>query len=297
MEQPCRRMLPDGRRMHLSHGPIDLIVQADGAPVEVAAALAQAAARFDGLLQALCDELPVLRAPTTAGPCPLVGPVAQRMWAATAAHRPAFVTPMAAVAGAVADDVLAALVAGRDLRRAAVNNGGDMAVFLTPGQSWRVGVVVDPLNPRRPASLEITPAMRSRGVATSGRGGRSHSLGIAESVTVLAADAARADAAATLIANAVDLPGHPAVRRVPARDLAPDSDLGDRLVTVAVAPLSTEEQDRALDAGVHAAARMARDGLIDAAFLVLGDRMRVVGLPKGALTGAETTTMEEACHA
>jgi ApbE superfamily uncharacterized protein (UPF0280 family) len=283
--------------MHLSHGPIDLIVQADGAPGEVAAALAQAASRFQDLLPALCDELPLLRAPTTAGPCPLVGPVAQRMWAATAAHRPAFVTPMAAVAGAVADDVLAALVAGRDLRRAAVNNGGDMAVFLTPGQSWRVGVVVDPLNPRRPASLEITPAMRSRGVATSGRGGRSHSLGIAESVTVLAADAARADAAATLIANAVDLPGHPAVRRVPARDLAPDSDLGDRLVTVDVGPLSTKRQDRALDAGVHAAARMARDGLIDAAFLVLGDRMRVVGLPKGALSGAETTMMEEASHA
>lgn len=284
--------------MHLSHGPIDLIVQADGAPVEVAAALEQAAARFHGLLPALCDELPRLRAPVTAGPCPLVGPVARRMWAATVSHVPVFfVTPMAAVAGAVADDVLAALVAGRTLRRAAVNNGGDMALHLTPGQSWRVGVVVDPRHPRRPASLDITQAMGPRGVATSGRGGRSHSLGIAESVTVLAADAARADAAATLIANAVDLPDHPAVRRVPARVLAPDSDLGDRPVTVEVGPLSTREQDRALDGGVRAAARMARDGLITAAFLVLGDRMRVVGLPKGALTGLEATTMEDASHA
>jgi ApbE superfamily uncharacterized protein (UPF0280 family) len=32
-------------------------------------------------------------------------------------------------------------------------------------------------------------------------------------VTVLARDAATADAAATLIANAVDLPGHPGVER------------------------------------------------------------------------------------
>ena len=70
-----------------------------------------------------------------------------------------------------------------------------------------------------------------RGVATSGRHGRSFSLGIADAVTVLAADAAGADAAATVIANAVDLPGHPAIKRVPASDLEPESDLGSRLIT------------------------------------------------------------------
>lgn len=166
----------------------------------------------------------------------------------------------------------------------AVNNGGDMALYIAPGQEWRVGVVVDPLNPCLPASLEITHAMRPRGIATSGRGGRSHSLGIADSVTVLAIDGAMADAAATLIANAVDLPGHPAVTRVPARDLAPDSDLGDRLVTVALGPLTTAEEEQALENGTQVAARMARRGLIDAAFLVLGTRMRVVGQPATALT-------------
>ena len=50
-----------------------------------------------------------------------------------------------------------------------------------------------------------------RGIATSGWRGRSFSLGIADAVTVLAATAAEADAAATVIANAVDLPGHPAI--------------------------------------------------------------------------------------
>ena len=76
-----------------------------------------------------------------------------------------------------------------------------------------------------------------RGIATSGWRGRSFSLGIADAVTVLADRAAMADAAATIIANAVDLPGHPGVVRVPARDLAPDSDLGDRLVTQGVGEL------------------------------------------------------------
>ena len=65
-----------------------------------------------------------------------------------------------------------------------------------------------------------------RGIATSGWRGRSFSLGIADAVTVLADRAAAADAAATIIANAVDLPGHPAIVRVPACELAPDSDLG-----------------------------------------------------------------------
>lgn len=283
MEQPSRRLLPDGRRLHLSHGPIDLILQADGPATEVARAYDQAATRFQGLLQELCEELPVLRRAVGAGPCPLAGPVARRMWTAAVPHRAAFITPMAAVAGAVADAVLAAMIQGRALDRAAVNNGGDMALFLAAGHSWRIGVVVDPIDPRAPAGLEITHAMAPRGVATSGRGGRSHSLGIAESVTVLAHDAAAADAAATLIANAVDLPGHPAVMRVPARDLAPDSDLGDRLVTVSVGPLTAEEEARALEGGVRTAGAMVRAGLIDAAFLVLGGQGRVVGHSEGAL--------------
>ena len=77
-----------------------------------------------------------------------------------------------------------------------------------------------------------------RGVATSGWRGRSFSLGIADAVTVFAGTAAVADAAATLIANAVDLPGHPAFARAPARRCDPQSDLGERLVTVDVGPLA-----------------------------------------------------------
>src|SRR5258708_14478124 len=88
----------------------------------------------------------------------------------------------------------------------------------------------------------------ARGVATSGRHGRSFSLGIADSVTVLARTASQADAAATVIANAVDLPGHPAITRRRASDLQPDSDLGARLVTRDVGRLSAAQIDRARDA-------------------------------------------------
>ena len=148
------------------------------------------------------------------------------------------------------------------------------------GESFRIGLVVDPGNPRMPGAIEVTHDMPVRGVATSGRHGRSLSLGIADSVTVLAASAAEADAAATLIANAVDLPGHPAVRREPARTLDPDSDLGDRMVTVDVGRLSGAEIDAALAAGVQAAEDMIGNGLLHAAVLVLGHQVRLAGHPQ-----------------
>jgi ApbE superfamily uncharacterized protein (UPF0280 family) len=102
-------------------------------------------------------------------------------------------------------------------------------------------------------------------------------LGIADAVTVLADRAAAADAAATIIANAVDLPGHPAIVRVPACELAPDSDLGDRLVTHAVGELSDVEVNQALAEGVRTAELLLRIGLIRSAALSLLGETRVVG--------------------
>jgi len=116
-----------------------------------------------------------------------------------------------------------------------------------------------------------------RGIATSGWRGRSFSLGIADAVTVLADRAAAADAAATIIANSVDLPGHPAIVRVPARELAPDSDLGERPVTQAVGSLTAEEVDQALAAGTRTAERLVRMGLIRSTALCLREQVRVVG--------------------
>lgn len=266
--------LADGR-LHLQHGPIDLILRAEGPGAK--AAHARAVARFEGLLQELVDELPCLRQPVGPGPNPLRGTVARRMWQVAAGFRPAFVTPMAGVAGAVAEAVLAAMT-GPGVSRAHVNNGGDIALHLSPGATpYRLGVMVDPANPASPGALDIAPDSPARGVATSGRHGRSLSLGIADSVTVLAVDAPGADVAATLIANAVDLPGDPAVTRAPARSLQPDSDLGDRPVTVALATLSPAQTTRALDAGEEAAQAMLARGLILGAVLVLGDRVRILG--------------------
>jgi ApbE superfamily uncharacterized protein (UPF0280 family) len=137
-------------------------------------------------------------------------------------------------------------------------------------------MVADIAEPRIDGTIRLRHADPVRGVATSGRGGRSFSLGIADAVTVLAATAADADAAATLIANEVQV-DHPAIRRQPAIALDPDSDLGERPVTVAVGELEPAAIATALERGAGAAEAMRRNGLIEAACLWLRGECRVVG--------------------
>jgi uncharacterized protein len=273
------RMLPDGRRLHLQDGPIDLIVQAVGAPAAVAAAYRAAAARFRSVLDELCTELAELRRAATPAPRFFAGRVARRMEIAVARHAgDIFITPMAAVAGAVADEILAAIrsAVGEDLTRISVNNGGDIALWLAPGEATTVGLVSRPDRPALFARARLTAADCISGIATSGAPGRSFSLGVADAVTILASCAAEADAAATVVANAVDLPGDARVERRPARSLQADNDLGDRLVTRGVAPLDSDSIMIALDRGVTAAAKLIVQGVIAAAALHLQGVTRAV---------------------
>jgi uncharacterized protein len=281
---PQQRRLADGR-LHLHDGPIDLIIEAFGEASAVEDAYAAAWGRFATILDELCTELPLLRADPLSAQPPR-GAVARRMAAAVAPFRARrFLTPMAAVAGAVGEEVLEAMTSGPKLTRAYVNNGGDIALYLSPGEIFSIGMIDRPDRPSLVGRATIDAADRVRGVATSGWRGRSFSLGAADAVTVLATSAALADAAATLIANAVDIPGHPAIRRTPACDLDPQSDLGERRVTVAVGPLTPGETDHALASGA-AEADLWRDlGLIEAAALRLGERIRLVGAPASNYLG------------
>ena len=291
--------LADGRRLHLQDGPIDLIVEARGSETNLRAAYDAAARRFTGLLDELCGELPMLRQAADPVRCLLQGLVARRMHAAVAPFAADhFITPMAAVAGSVAEEVLGAMAVAAQLDRAYVNNGGDIALYLADGEQFTVGLM-DRLDDH---GLMRTMVIRAddptRGVATSGRHGRSFSLGIADAVTVWARTASQADAAATIIANAVDLPGHPAIVRCPAQDLQPDSDLGARLVTRDVGGLSDVEIEDALEAGADKARQLLAAGLIDGAALRLhGETVVVV---TRAMLRAETAVqrgaIESAMH-
>jgi len=276
-----RRRL-DVDRWHFQHGPIDCIVSSDGDPAAVTAAIEAAWARFQTLLAELVGELAMLRADLSSRQIVMPrGPVARRMVAACRPHGEdgRFVTAMAAVAGSVAEELLGAFDDPL-IFRASINNGGDIALRLSPNTSLEVGVCADPRRGVAGLPLDgrftIDASSPVRGVATSGWRGRSFSLGIADSVTVLAPTAAAADAAATIVANAVDV-DDARIARAPASSVRDDSDLGDRLVTLAVPPLPAELVASALADGTAEARRQIAAGRIVAAVLSLQGRWSVVG--------------------
>lgn len=274
---PQIALLSDGRRLHLQDGPIDLIVEARGRADAVRAAYEAAAHRFTGLLDELCAELPELRAAAGKQTSPK-GVVARRMHAAVSPYTAdCFITPMAAVAGSVAEEILAAMLGAATLDRAYVNNGGDIALHLGEGEHFSVGLMDRPDHDGVLRKMRVSSDDPVRGIATSGRLGRSFSLGIADAVTVLAVAASQADAAATVIANAVDLPGHPAIIRTPANELQLDSDLGARLVTRGVGELLQNEIAAALESGAECARELFDRGLIEGAVLQLCGDMLVIG--------------------
>ena len=261
------------QRLHIQHGPTDLVIDADGP--ERLALFEAAVGAMREVLAGLAEELPLLRAPWEAARQP-AGPVARRMHDACRLADGGFVTPMAAVAGAIADHVLVAMMqsrAGATATKISVNNGGDIAFWTGDGAITRAGIAGPDFG-----RITLHGPTGWRGMATSGHGGRSLSTGIADSVTVLADSAAGADVAATLIAGAVDCPGVAGIQRRPACEINPDSDLGSRPVTVGVPQLGKAQIEDALSAGRDLALRMMKTGRIAGAVLELQGEIAVAGL-------------------
>ncbi|SMP10151.1 UPF0280 family protein [Shimia sagamensis] len=262
--------LPDGKRMHLHHGPIDLVIEIWGSGK--AEAYQRAATRFQSVLQELVDELPDLRQPASNNTC-FRGDIARVMNEAVTRYLPSFVTPMAAVAGAVADEIAQVISETPNVTKAYVNNGGDIALVLE-GEAVMVTDIGGGI-----ARATLHGRGSVRGVATSGWRGRSLSFGIADAVSVLAGSAALADVAATVIANAVDLPSHHGIVRATAESQQLDSDLGTRLVTIAVTKLHQDEVSAALDRGLRVAQSLGKKEGVLGGLLALQGQVRSFGNP------------------
>ena len=269
-------------RLHLQHGPIDIIAHVD-APEEVRKRLYTSASnRFSTVLVELVAEMDLLKHPWSADLPDPKGGIAQKMCFAVRGSG-IFVTPMAAVAGAVADEVLEAMMYEaknhdpclEKIQRMYVNNGGDIAFWLNAGESFSIGVVENPGIPELNARVSLAYESPVRGIATSGWRGRSLSLGIADAVTVLAGSAATADAAATLIANDVNV-DYPGIIKRPASEVKDESDLGMLPVTVDVPPLPVDQISEALKRGAQTAGNFIRTGKIEAAYLSLQKQTLVV---------------------
>jgi ApbE superfamily uncharacterized protein (UPF0280 family) len=248
--------LPDGKRLHLRQGPIDLILQAFGRPGDIARAYDAAIART----RLLPAELQAAE-----------GPALQRIAAALTPIRTVYSLPAAAAAaGAVADEVLQAMCEAGRLDRAFVNNRHMVALHLDPGQSFTGARINRPGAAVYDAGWVVQARDTTRGLAASPIAGGAR-LGLAEIVKVVAVSATAAQIAAMMIAAATDLPAHPLLVHVPAGQLEAHTALGDWPVLAQAGAVSAADLADAMAAGE------AMVQLLYAAGLISGARLQLPG--------------------
>ena len=252
----------DQGRVLAELGPMRLVIQGSIGGIPQVGDCLKAARKGFSCLTRIASVRAELKRPAAKINGGLKEPLARKMMEAASLVDPEDLTPMAAVAGVIADSV-ADCLAQRGMTRVVVNNGGDIAIRLGRGESVRVGVVDKPDNSGPSRSIRLGPG--SWGVATSGLGGRSFTSGVATAVTIVATSAAIADAAATSVANAsfVDDPG---AVQVPAHTLDPGTDIPHKLVTVK-SHLSPAKRQKALELALSRAARLLKKGVILGAYV------------------------------
>ena len=258
----------EDNRLFLQHGPTNIVIEALG--IDKSLAYLNAKNYFETLLEELVLDLTLLKKEVVLNR-KFNNKISQSMQDATERFIPSFITPMAAVAGSIADNILKVLINDTHLEKAYVNNGGDISFYLNENQTMKGSLAAIPN-----MITEIKHKNSSRGIATSGWRGKSFSRGIADSVTVLANNAAIADAAATMIGNAVDIYDHPNIKKKPANFIYEDSDLNNLLVTVEVGKLTKIEIKKALKNGYQTAIEYVQKDLINTALIQLSDCFCIV---------------------
>jgi uncharacterized protein len=234
--------------MYVEVGPASIVVTGEKEGRDFDFDKEEIESRCARILMDVGSNLKVLKVKGTRIRNPLLLPsVARRMVEAVNAIDGISLTPMAAVAGAVADALLEGLKE-KGLDFISVNNGGDISLFNPSGRRVRIGLGDIGAGTATPYILEID-GITECGLATSGFGGRSFTLGLADMVTVLARTGAIADAAATSICNATNVETERVIRKR-AAEIDPCSDIADEWVTVAVGGLDDALVLRALGNGL-----------------------------------------------
>ena len=277
-------IMEEDNRLFLQHGPINIVLEAFGDDKKLA--YWNAKKYFETLLDQLVLDLALLKKEVVFNR-KFNNKISQSMQDATERFTPSFITPMAAVAGSIADNILRVVVNGTNLEKAYVNNGGDVSFYLNENQTMKSSLSAIPN-----MVAEIKYKDKSRGIATSGWRGKSFSRGIADSVTVLADNAAVADAAATMIGNSVDIYNHPKIKKKPANKIYEDSDLNDLLITVQVGNLTKVEIKEALKNGYQTALQYVQEDLINTALIQLSDFFCIVQKDRSNLNIINKSNLE-----
>jgi ApbE superfamily uncharacterized protein (UPF0280 family) len=246
-------------------GPMRLVIRAWNQGQPQIALARQAAEEAFGCLERIAVCRPLLSRPWPQIAELPADQLARRMISSVKAVGDDDLTPMAAVAGTIAD-ATADWLFERGLTKVVVDNGGDIAIRLAEGETVNVGVRPSPRSLTLSHVLGLDWQRHSWGVTTSGFGGRSFSRGIASAATVLAASASTADAASTAIANACFVESKN-IRRLSAEQIDPNSDLAGTEVTVGIGELSKPEIEAALKKALQRAEDLVVRGVICGALI------------------------------
>jgi len=269
-------------------GPMRMFIEAQVGMVKQPDLSRAAGKEAISFLERIAAGLAALKVPAVETDLSGADPLVETMWRAALAMDSEDLTPMAAVAGTIAD-ATADYLERRGMTRVVVNNGGDIAFRLKGDGLLSIGIREKIEETHVGAKVTVEAGMNLGGAATSGLGGRSLTRGVADAATVLAKTAALADAAATTIANATYVES-PEVERVPANKLDTGSDLGGLMVTARVGRLRNEEIERALDLGIAKAQKLVDSGAVFGACVAAQGRMRATAAVEALLRPVSQAT-------
>lgn len=258
-------------QVFFDYGPVSMVVTASKSESDDTKLCFSAFSVIDHCLRELRPTLPILRCyPPNVDASKLSG-IAAGMADAVLKTKDPWLTPMAAVAGSISDAV-ADFLQEKGALKATANNGGDIALRLSPGETLKLGVLYDMSKPGGVNQvIRLTHEHGIGGVATSGLGGRGLTMGIASGVTTFSPRCADADALATLLANRSRIDS-PAVKSCLARTLDPDSDIADLPVVLSVGELTSAEKNRALEQVLAEAEIQYRKGTLLACIATVQER-------------------------
>jgi len=263
------KSLIEDDKLFIENGPTNIIAEAfSSEKIEIYNLICEYSSKF---LKDLSLEIRTLKKPTS-HKNEFVSEIANTMFNSTKLFLPNFITPMASVAGSISELLLLKVLEEFEVKKMYINNGGDISLYITKDEKFNFSV-----GGETSFVVEYADTDGLGGIATSGWKGRSFSMGIADSVTVIAEKASIADAAATIICNHIDLKNSKKIKKTIANNLYEDTDLNNKLITVSVENLTETEIRQAISMGKIISEYYISKKFIKAVIINLQDNILILG--------------------
>ena len=263
------KSLIEDDKLFIENGPTNIIAEAFSLEkIKIYNLICEYSSKF---LKDLSLEIRTLKKPTSYEN-EFVSEIANTMFDSTKLFLPNFITPMASVAGSISELLLLKVLEKFKVNKMYINNGGDISLYIAKNEKFNFSV-----GGETSFVVEYADTDGLGGIATSGWKGRSFSMGIADSVTVIAEKASIADAAATIICNHIDLKNSKKIKKTIANNLYEDTDLNNKLITVSVENLTETEIRQAISMGKIISEYYISKNFIKAVIINLQNNILILG--------------------